>query len=928
MYKEIEDFPLDAFLEVLRSNNVQRLHQEGTGYKACCPFHDDRNPSFHVYMHSKPRWKCYGCDLHGDVVDFIRKKQGVDFKRAHEILNIEWNENRNDLKLPDHYKQKSIVQLITDIESHHKRDLQDPSNRLYKKTLDRLGKDIFFYEGISEYVKGKYNIDGEFPSFYIYIFRGNGKKETRFCHYNEEGKFIPLAPEYANKEPCPRVPYNFVKALTSNKKIILVEGEKDVETINNNFSELGYIGVSFKHTSKNKDYKFFFELLFKHKSYKNIFIIPDNDEAGRKYMDDLCEASSEYTNKFFRIKLPFIDALQKGADITDWYNYMKNFRKMDSKNIQKVFLEVSSEINGWDYKRSRIWWRFPYEMPEDIEDNKKNKKNNLPEDCWQNLYSFFDFHRCDLRFEIVSQEVIGDFGSLTGIIDAKDSQHGFSLDRLKTALGQTQEDRGRGQIFAGMKIKSEEELNRRFFSYIEERKFNDMLSCISIKPQRDIEEFKEEENFGAHYKSSFSGNEKKEYVFNHYIIPPLMKKMLQYIGFVSEDSTSRKFQELLIFKILLACPYMLENDDCMRSIRGDLRLVGDNSIGKSTFCEELFGSFVNKKWFNSCQRLDVTNRDSKKNALFTPCLILDEGNIIGKEQEIRAFYSERIFSFIDKWKTHSSRIPRRNIIISSTNKHKTSKDIESERRVWQIEVNRLPFLSKMEYEKYLVSEEDIVFWEKYGIRKEEGKDHFQFPIIEFWREMYVVYKYYESNQSIENILDLSKSELGFYKDIWMFGKYVESNEIKILTCIFDWTTPDHTYITVSERKDIFASWSFSYEKNANLLSDAFDILCRTYGYKELSNSTKDSSGKRIGSQRTLVYPRLSSGSWNIYFQYMKKNNPNMTYSESQQLESQKERLCAKNEKKEDSKPLEDILSAELYKMQFDEEGFPKKSIHE
>jgi hypothetical protein len=92
----------------------------------------------------------------------------------------------------------------------------------------------------------------------------------------------------------------------------------------------------------------------------------------------------------------------------------------------------------------------------------------------------------------------------------------------------------------------------------------------------------------------------------------------------------------------------------------------------------------------------------------------------------------------------------------------------------------------------------------------------------------------------------------------------------------------------------------------------------------------------------LILPR---GSWNIddkntpehcfdnflsrfLVQHMKKNNPNMTYSESQQLESQKERLCAKNEKKEDSKPLEDILSAELYKMQFDEEGFPKKSIHE
>ncbi len=42
-----------------------------TSGKICCPFHDERTPSFHV-DESKQRWRCYGrCQTGGDVVDFV-----------------------------------------------------------------------------------------------------------------------------------------------------------------------------------------------------------------------------------------------------------------------------------------------------------------------------------------------------------------------------------------------------------------------------------------------------------------------------------------------------------------------------------------------------------------------------------------------------------------------------------------------------------------------------------------------------------------------------------------------------------------------------------------------------------------------------------------------------------------------------------------
>ena len=41
---------------------------------ACCPFHNERNPSFKVY---EDHYHCFGCGAHGDHTDFVEKLYGV-----------------------------------------------------------------------------------------------------------------------------------------------------------------------------------------------------------------------------------------------------------------------------------------------------------------------------------------------------------------------------------------------------------------------------------------------------------------------------------------------------------------------------------------------------------------------------------------------------------------------------------------------------------------------------------------------------------------------------------------------------------------------------------------------------------------------------------------------------------------------------------
>lgn len=49
-----------------------QLRRVGTRYAAKCPFHDDDTPSFVVFPGDK-RFHCFGCQAHGDVIDFARR---------------------------------------------------------------------------------------------------------------------------------------------------------------------------------------------------------------------------------------------------------------------------------------------------------------------------------------------------------------------------------------------------------------------------------------------------------------------------------------------------------------------------------------------------------------------------------------------------------------------------------------------------------------------------------------------------------------------------------------------------------------------------------------------------------------------------------------------------------------------------------------
>lgn len=85
-----------SFLDELRTRislsgyigRQTKLTRAGREWKGCCPFHNEKTPSFYV-NDDKNFFHCFGCGVHGDLIGFAMQKQGWDFPEAIENLAAE-----------------------------------------------------------------------------------------------------------------------------------------------------------------------------------------------------------------------------------------------------------------------------------------------------------------------------------------------------------------------------------------------------------------------------------------------------------------------------------------------------------------------------------------------------------------------------------------------------------------------------------------------------------------------------------------------------------------------------------------------------------------------------------------------------------------------------------------------------------------------
>lgn len=61
------------------------LRREGRGFSALCPWHDDSHPSLKINP-DRQTWKCWVCNIGGDVFSFVQQREGIGFGEALRML--------------------------------------------------------------------------------------------------------------------------------------------------------------------------------------------------------------------------------------------------------------------------------------------------------------------------------------------------------------------------------------------------------------------------------------------------------------------------------------------------------------------------------------------------------------------------------------------------------------------------------------------------------------------------------------------------------------------------------------------------------------------------------------------------------------------------------------------------------------------------
>ena len=64
------------------------LKKAGANYVACCPFHNEKSPSFTVSQ-TKQFYHCFGCGAHGTAIGFVMEHAGLGYVDAIEELALD-----------------------------------------------------------------------------------------------------------------------------------------------------------------------------------------------------------------------------------------------------------------------------------------------------------------------------------------------------------------------------------------------------------------------------------------------------------------------------------------------------------------------------------------------------------------------------------------------------------------------------------------------------------------------------------------------------------------------------------------------------------------------------------------------------------------------------------------------------------------------
>ena len=89
-----------------------RVERSGNQYKARCPFHNERTPSFYVSP-ERGSYHCFGCQAHGDIFGFVESIEHIPFVEALKVLADRAGVSLSNYDKSKHDKDSRLIEILT-----------------------------------------------------------------------------------------------------------------------------------------------------------------------------------------------------------------------------------------------------------------------------------------------------------------------------------------------------------------------------------------------------------------------------------------------------------------------------------------------------------------------------------------------------------------------------------------------------------------------------------------------------------------------------------------------------------------------------------------------------------------------------------------------------------------------------------------------
>jgi putative DNA primase/helicase len=267
--------PVDRVIEALRARGLDP-QQEGTGWKARCPAHEDRKPSL-------------GVSEGDDGKALIVCRAGCDFKSIVAALGLTTadlflqgtNGHANGHVSAKPRKPKSDGAVFATFEA---------ARDWMAKTIPAAATNVWSYT----------DADGA-EIFRVQRFdEGSGDKRFKPFRHDPDGWRI--------KDPLGKLPLYRLPELTAATDVWVFEGEKCVDLA----KRLGLVATTSAHGSKSAKRSDWSPL-----AGDTVYLVPDNDAPGEKYVADVIAELAKLDPKP-TIKVVRLPLNNKGDDLAEW----------------------------------------------------------------------------------------------------------------------------------------------------------------------------------------------------------------------------------------------------------------------------------------------------------------------------------------------------------------------------------------------------------------------------------------------------------------------------------------------------------------------------------------------------------------------------------------------------------------------------------